>query len=351
MAHEAGIAIGDREVAFPRNDRQRRREPRRCRARGVHDDVGVEHVVAAAHGIRERSRRRGVPRARARRLRARRSSSQLRRTRRVDHAVARHEQTARRDRGRASARASPARARRAHRCAIPCSRVGRAASRAPRRAAFVLRDPDRAARVELDRARQLGASSRQSFVESAVSASCAGESSITTRWPMPAAVVPLAANARIEHEHAPARRARARARTPRRRFRRRRRSRRTVRRAALVMGCRMPQRNGSRGSKCSVASPVTNAVPRTCGSSAPSRPAVSQPVNRLPVMPSCRQRCAKREPATRMQRGHRRRRARSARRAIVFSARAEHVVARVGIGARRRRRRPRCGRCRRRRRR
>ena len=51
-----------------------------------------------------------------------------------------------------------------------------------------------------------------------------------------------------------------------------------------------PPRNGSCGSKRSVASPVTNAVPRTCGTSAPSGPRVSQPVNRLPVMLSCRQR-------------------------------------------------------------
>ena len=102
---------------------------------------------------------------------------------------------------------------------------------------------------------------RQSDVEYRVSASCSGESSMTTRCPMPAAVVPNAAPpASTTRTRSPSRASATAHAAP------------TMPAPTMIASARRcahavprPPRKGSRGSKRSVASPVTNAVPRTCG--------------------------------------------------------------------------------------
>ena len=186
------MTIGDREVPLPRHDRQRRGEPRRLGSRRVDDHLGVEHLVATVHGVRRRS---VAPRMLAHGGAGRARLVEQPRRRRAAGRPRRRPARAARPRARAadSARASRVRADRAPRSRSPCSRRA-AASRAPHRAR-ARPPPPRSCRTRRTppRAAASGASSRHSATESVVSASCAGESSITTRWPIPAAVAPLAA--------------------------------------------------------------------------------------------------------------------------------------------------------------
>ncbi len=97
----------------------------------------------------------------------------------------------------------------------------------------------------------------------------------------------------LEDRHSPTIVARAPRRTRRRRFPRRRRSRQRCAPSSRPHDQPpMPNRNGSAGSNRRVESPVMNARPRMCGINSPSSPGVSHPVNRPPVMLSCRHGCS-----------------------------------------------------------
>ena len=334
MPAEARMAIGDREMSLARHDRQRRRERGASAPAALTIDVGAEHVVAAVHGVVDDPVHRAALSHGGAALA--RLIEQPRAWRRLDR---RRRRPARAARPRAPTADSARRrevARVEHLARDPATRVQRAASRCtasscarpPRpRACRTRRTPPRR-----QRRREL-APQRQ---RERVSASCAGESSITTRWPMPAAVVPLAAKRASSTSTRSPSPASARAHAAP-----------TIPAPTTIAShCAIgrdssheppkPQRNGSRGSKRSVASPVTNAVPRTCGTSAPSsplrEPAGEQAAGDALLPPVL----ADRQSAARVQRRHHRRRPGAARRAIVLAAGAEHEVARVGVGARRR---------------
>ena len=205
VAAEAGIAVGDREVPLARHDRQLgreaappRRPPRSRRRRRAasrppqRTRVGGDRVHAAP--LAHRRRRRRAPRraGAARRAAGRRTASPGT------------------SRPPASPGAGSARARASSRGVEHLARDAGAAytallRRARRRSAPRPPRPRscRTRRTPRPRGQRRGASSRQSRAESAVSASCSGESSIATRCPMPAAVVPPAGERRVEHEHAP----------------------------------------------------------------------------------------------------------------------------------------------------
>ena len=213
MPHEAGKSVGDREVSLPRHDRQLGDESRRLRAGGVDDDLGAQHLVAAVHGVRTDRDRRGRPRAPSAPAARARSSSQC---------VAFGGYTTPSP-GTSSPPARPGRrfgssdaSSRGPSTSLAIAVLGvQAMLRAHRRRARPRRSRSRSChtgRAPPPAAARAPARARSPW-SNAVSASCAGESSMTTRCPMPAAVVPLAGVRRLEHEDAqPVARERVRAR-------------------------------------------------------------------------------------------------------------------------------------------